>query len=79
MLRKPAANATENMNNFPAEELMKYENKWVAWSWDGTRIIAGADDINELEPAVKAAGLEMGEVVFEYIPPLDQAFLGAVG
>ena len=73
------ARATENMNNYPAEELARYEDKWVAWTMDGTRIIAGADDINALEPAIIAAGMKMSDVVFEYIPPLDQAFLGAGG
>lgn len=69
----------ENRNNYPVEELMKYQDKWVAWTPDSSRIIAGADDINDLEPAVVAAGMEMSEVVFEYISPLDQAFLGAGG
>lgn len=75
----PYVRAIENMNNLPLEELEKYENKWVAWTQDGARIIAGADDVSELEPAVRAAGLRMSDVVFEYIPPLDMAFLGAGG
>jgi hypothetical protein len=79
MPRHSASHVTENMNNFPFEELEKYGDMWVAWTPDGTRIIAGADDIPALEPAVKAAGFEMSEVVFDYVMPFDVAFMGGAG
>jgi hypothetical protein len=76
MPKLTAVQITENMNNLPFEELAKYENKWVAWTPDGTRIIAGADNLDELERAVTACGMKLCDTVLELIPPLDQAFLG---
>lgn len=72
----PVVRATRNRNNFPPEELKKYENQWVAWSSDGTRIIAAADDLDPLEEAVNAAGFKISDTVVELILPADLAFLG---
>ena len=71
--------AMENRNNFPAEELAKYENQWVAWSPDRTRVIAGADDLNQLEAAVQAKGMKLSDTVLELILPANVAFMGGAG
>lgn len=72
----PVVRATRNRNNFSPDELRKYENQWVAWSSDGTRIIAAGDDLDPLEKAVQAAGYEITDTVVELILPADLAFLG---
>ena len=72
----PVVRAARNRNNFPPEELEKYENQWVAWNEERTKIIAAADDLGPLEDAVKAAGFEIRNTVVELILPADLAFLG---
>ena len=79
MSNNPVLCAIENRNNFPAVELAKYENQWVAWTRDRKRIVAGADDLDQLEVAVKAAGMDLGDTVLELILPFDMAFLGGAG
>ena len=61
----------ENRRNFPGDELMKYAGKHIAWSWDGTQIVASADDMSELDDRVKALGLNPSRVVFSYVDPPD--------
>ena len=53
-----------NRQKIPLEELDKYAGQWVAWSPDGTHIIAGANDLDELWQAVIAAGYDPQECVF---------------
>jgi hypothetical protein len=65
----------ENQHNFPPEELAKYEDLHIAWSWDGTRILASAPSREELNEELKRAGIDPGRVVHDYIPPLDQSQL----
>lgn len=63
-----AGDTIRNMNAFPAEKLLLYAGKYVAWSGDGTAILAAADDVGELIDAVDARyrlGTEFG---IEYIP-----------
>src|SRR5262245_28640661 len=59
----------ENRNKFPAEEYLKYSGKYIAWSWDGTQIVACGDSYEELEANVRAAGLNPSRTVFDYVDP----------
>jgi hypothetical protein len=54
----------KNRQAVPLEELEKYAGQWVAWSPDGTRIVAGAEEFDELVKAVVAAGYDPQECVF---------------
>lgn len=76
MSTNPVQQAMENRNNFPAEELWKHIDKWVAWSPDCTRIVAASEDMAELKSLVKAAGFEIGQTEIELITDPDVAFLG---
>jgi hypothetical protein len=51
------------------DEADQYRDEWLAWSADGTRIIAHHHDPSEVCALVKAAGLESEDVVLSYIPP----------
>jgi hypothetical protein len=51
------------------EEADAYRDEWVAWSADGTRIVAHHHDPLEVAAMVKAAGLDSEEVVMSYVPP----------
>jgi hypothetical protein len=58
----------ENRRNFPPEELAKYYGRHVAYSWDGSSIVANGDSYEEVQEKVKAAGLDPSRVVFGYVP-----------
>jgi hypothetical protein len=64
-----------NRNAFPAEELNRYCGQHVAWSPDGTRILASDPDPLKVIAAVKALGYNPAETPIEDIPPED-GFLG---
>lgn len=65
----------ENRNKFPAEELAKYVGKHVAFSPDGTRILASADTWEELDAVLEAAGIPLGQAVHAYIDPPDVSYI----
>jgi hypothetical protein len=60
-----------NRNKFTYEQLAPYAGQHVAWSTDGTRIVAHHTDFEGLFAAVLQSGLSSEEVVFSYIPALD--------
>ncbi len=64
----PPASSRET---FPPEELLKYAGKWVAFSPDGTKIVASHEDPGVLGKLVQAAGFDLQHVVFEGIPEED--------
>lgn len=57
----------ENRRNFPAEELDKYDGQYIAWSWDGSRILGSAPEWETLWDRLAAAGIDPHRVVFEWI------------
>ena len=61
----------ENRHKFPIDELAKYEDQHIAWSWDGSRILASASTEEELDGKLKAAGIDLSRVVYDYVPPGD--------
>src|SRR5579884_808622 len=54
----PDPNFDENQSKFPLDELAKYEGQHIAWSWDGTRIVASGVDWDEVQSKVIAAGID---------------------
>jgi hypothetical protein len=60
----------ENQRNFPLEELARYRGQHIAWSWDGSRIVASGADEQEVRQKLLAAGLDPSRVVFDYVDPL---------
>jgi hypothetical protein len=57
----------ENRCKFPLEELAKYGGKHVAFSLDGKRIVASGATEEELEAALRSAGIHFSQVVFSYV------------
>jgi hypothetical protein len=74
-----AATYLKNRRTYPLEELEKYAGQWVAWSLDGSHIVAGS---NQSEEALIALLRDMGkdplQFVFDYIPGLDETLLGSL-
>jgi hypothetical protein len=58
-----------NRSRFTPDELAPYGNQWVAWSADGSKIVAHHEDLLQVTEQVKAAGYDSEDVLREYIPP----------
>jgi hypothetical protein len=61
-----------NRAKFPLEELAKYAGKFVAFSPDGTRILASGSTRAEVEKKLEAAGIHPSQVVGSYIDSPDE-------
>ena len=59
----------ENQRNFPREQLLQYAGQHIAWSWDGTRVLASDPDEADLVRKLAAAGHDPQRVVFDYVDP----------
>ncbi len=66
----------KNRNAFPPGELDRYAGQHVAWSPDGTRILASEADPLKLLAAVKALGYDPAEAPIEDIPREDSLLGG---
>ncbi len=68
----------ENRARFPREELAKYQGQWVAFSRDGSHIVAAAESLERLEERIAASGEDPQRLVLEGLPgPEDTMPLGA--
>jgi len=56
-----------NRATFSATELAKHSGKWVAFSPDGTAIVAADVDLDEVEAKVREAGHKPSQVVLEFV------------
>jgi len=59
----------ENRAKYLPEDLLPYADQWVAWSADGSKIVAHDPDLAEVARQVEAQGLEREDVVFDHLPP----------
>ena len=57
----------KNRNAVPMEELLPYENQHVAWSLDGTHILAGDADPLRLVSRLKEAGYGSEDCVLSFV------------
>jgi hypothetical protein len=67
----------KNRQQFPPDELAKYAGRYVAWSPDGTRILASDADELPLDATVREAGYDPADVLVAFVPPADEILLGA--
>jgi hypothetical protein len=65
-----------NRSQFATAELAKHYGKEVAWSLDGTRIVASGDDPRDVWAAVQQTGLKSDEVVLAYVPYPEEVMIG---
>jgi hypothetical protein len=67
-----------NQSCVPLDELQRYNGQYVAWSHDGTHILASDADAVRLCESLRAAGLDTGEVLISYIEVPEDASCGGV-
>ncbi len=65
----------ENFNKFPSAELLKFAGQHVAFSLDGTQILASGVDEMEMERRLKESGIDPSRVVGMYLPSEDEDLL----
>jgi hypothetical protein len=58
----------ENRANFPVQELAPYIGQTVAWSPDGSRIVAAEATFGELWNKLRSRGEDPSVFVYEYLP-----------
>ncbi|HUG89982.1 MAG TPA: hypothetical protein VML55_04055 [Planctomycetaceae bacterium] len=56
-----------NRARFPDDDLRAFDGCWVAFSGDGTHILASAETLDELERHLATAGVNAAEVGLERI------------
>jgi hypothetical protein len=66
----------ENQRNFPVEELAKYYGRHVAWSRDGTTILASGGSWEDVEIALRSRGIDAGRVLFDYVDEPGVSYFG---
>jgi hypothetical protein len=71
-------NLLHNRQQFPPEELARYLGQHVAWSPDGTRIIASDADLLELDAKIATAGYNPAEILVSAVPA-EEVILGGGG
>lgn len=54
------------------EQTDRWAGKYVAWAWDGSAIVAGADSREELDDQLTRLGLHYSRVVYGYIDRPDE-------
>jgi hypothetical protein len=67
----------KNRSLFPFSELIKYRGQWVAFSEDGTKIIANNEDLAVLDALVVARGEDPEKIALERIEEDDVCLGGA--
>ena len=68
-------NANEHYRNrldYSQDKLARHAGKYVAWSGDGTDILASADAVDELVDAVDAAHPIGTEFIISFVPPAGE-------
>ena len=69
----------KNRATFPPGRMRKYAGKYVAWSPNGTRIVASDDDELRLDEILKTAGYDPSEALVTFVPHADEVVLGGGG
>ena len=58
----------ENRGKFSPEDLLPYAGQWLAWSADGSRIVAHHADLGQVLREVEQSGLSRDDVVLDHLP-----------
>ena len=74
----PFSEFEQNRQKYTIDELRKYQGKWVAFSADGSRVLASDEDLIEVNRSLIAAGHDPQQAPLEFIDLDDSIDLGGV-
>jgi hypothetical protein len=66
----------ENQRNFPVKELVRYQGQHIAWSWDGSEILAADADRRTLDQKLRSVGIDPLRVIHDYVEDPALSSLG---
>jgi hypothetical protein len=66
----------ENQRMFPADELLRYQGQHIAWSWDGSKILAADADRRTLDQKLRTAGIDPLQGIHDYVDDPNLNYLG---
>ena len=61
----------DNQRKFPPDELLKYRGLVIAWSLDGTQILASGNDELDVAAKLKQKAIDPQKVIFANVPEGD--------
>jgi len=67
-----------NRQRFPPEEMLQYAKQYVAWSPEGTHILASGKDPIKLKGIVRDLGYDPADVCISFVPDPNEILLGGV-
>jgi hypothetical protein len=65
----------ENQRRFPRAELLRYLGQHIAWSWDGSAILAAANDSRSLNEKLREAGIDPHHVIYDFVEDPNLSYL----
>ena len=65
----------ENTYKYPYEEWIQFAGRQIAWNLDGTKILASGEDYPQLFQTLDELGIEVSQVVLDYVPTKDEETL----
>jgi hypothetical protein len=71
----PCDEAFANIREWHSHLHPEYFDKHVAFSWDGTQVVASGDTWEALFKAIKEAGIDPSRVILDYVPDPDVSYM----
>jgi hypothetical protein len=65
----------ENQRRFPMAELSRYHGQHIAWSWDGSQILAADADRRALDQKLRDAGIDPLQVIHDFVEDPNLSYL----
>jgi hypothetical protein len=66
----------ENQRAFPAADLAGYQGQHIAWSWDGSQILAADTDRQALDRKLSDAGIDPLQAIHDFVEDPNVGYLG---
>jgi hypothetical protein len=55
---------------------LRYQGQHIAWSWDGSQILAGDADRKILDQKLRQAGIDPLQVIHDFVEDPNLSYLG---
>ena len=66
----------ENQRKFSADEMLRYQGQHIAWSWDGSQILAADADRRALDQKLRDAGIDPRDAIHDFVEDSNLSYLG---